>query len=95
MDKYQPVACAIVDEAGNIINMVMADPAVDVAPKGYVLAARPEGSTVDVEWTVDLESQKFWPSPEMIEQAALDGAALDPIDAVLVKSEDLATDEKP
>jgi hypothetical protein len=58
------VACAVVDKDGNVINMIMADPAWDKAPKGMTIVARPAGSTVDRNWV--LKSGSFEMRPEYL-----------------------------
>lgn len=48
--------CALVDlSTGAVVNVVMADPAVDEAPEGFAIYAVPEGADVDetTVWTVD------------------------------------------
>lgn len=61
--------CALVNDRTNIVeNLIVADPAVDPAPTGYILVGIPDDSPVAVGWIYDPATQTFTnpnpPAPE-------------------------------
>lgn len=55
-----PQRCAMVNATSNIVeNIIVADPAVDPAPNGFILIALPEGSLVSSGWIYDPATQTF------------------------------------
>lgn len=54
--------CALVNDATNIVeNLIMADPAVDPAPPGYLIIGLSEDSPVGVGWIYDPATGDFSP----------------------------------
>lgn len=52
--------CALVNEATNIVdNIIMADPAVDPAPPGYLIIGLPDDSQVSFGWIYDPATGQF------------------------------------
>lgn len=58
--------CALVNSSTNVVeNLIVADPAVDPAPVGYVIIGIPDDSPVAVGWIYDPATQTFTnPNPE-------------------------------
>ena len=61
--------CALVNDTTNIVeNLIVADPATDPAPAGYVIIGLPDDSPVAVGWIYDPATQTFTdpnpPAPE-------------------------------
>lgn len=61
--------CALVNSATNIVeNLIVADPAVDPAPDGYVIIGLPADSPVTMGWIYDPATGTFTdpnpPAPE-------------------------------
>lgn len=61
--------CALVNSSTNIVeNIIIADPAVDPAPDGYILVGLPADSTVSSGWIYDPATGTFTdpnpPAPE-------------------------------
>jgi hypothetical protein len=42
--------CAVVDFSNIVVNLIMADPAVDPAPEGCILVGLPDDSPVSFGW---------------------------------------------
>lgn len=52
--------CALVNASTNIVeNLIMADPATDPAPVGYVIIGLPDDSPVAVGWIYDPATGQF------------------------------------
>lgn len=52
--------CALVNDTTNIVdNMIMANPAVDPAPAGYLLIGLPDDSPVCIGWLYDPATGTF------------------------------------
>lgn len=44
--------CALIDLSTNlVVNLIIADPAIDPAPNGYLIVGLPDDSLVDMGWT--------------------------------------------
>lgn len=55
-----PQNCAFVRNSDNkVINVIVADPTVDVAPEGYAIIALPAESPVTFDWVYDPITQQF------------------------------------
>lgn len=55
-----PQRCALVDESTNVvINIIVADPAVDPAPSGTIIVGLPDGSPVTFGWIYDPATGTF------------------------------------
>ena len=56
---YSP-SCALVQNSDNmVINIIVADPAVDPAPSGCTLISLPDGSPVTLGWSYDPSTGQF------------------------------------
>lgn len=55
-----PQKCAMINSATNIVeNVIIADPAVDPAPSGYLLVGIPDDSPVAIGWIYDPATGQF------------------------------------
>lgn len=55
-----PQKCALVNSTTNIVeNIIIADPAVDPAPSGYLLVGIPDDSPVAIGWIYDPATGTF------------------------------------
>lgn len=55
-----PQRCALVNLTTNIVeNLIIADPAVDPAPEGYIIVGLPDDSPVAVGWIYDDATETF------------------------------------
>ena len=64
-----PQRCALVQNSDNtVINLIMADPAVDPAPEGCTIVGLPDDSPVSFGWVYDPATGQFTdpnpPAPE-------------------------------
>lgn len=57
--------CALVNESTWIVeNMIVADPAVDPAPAGYIIIGVADDSPVQIGWSYDQANNQFFdPNP--------------------------------
>lgn len=52
--------CALVDNLTNIVvNLIVADPAVDTSPEGQTIVGLPDGSSVSIGWLYDPVTETF------------------------------------
>lgn len=63
--------CALINNSTKIVaNVIVADPAVDPAPEGYILVGLPDDSPVSIGWIYDPVTGQFTdpnPPPEPTE----------------------------
>jgi hypothetical protein len=45
--------CAVVDSSNIVVNIIVADPAIDPAPEGCILVGLPDDSPVSFGWLYD------------------------------------------
>jgi hypothetical protein len=64
-----PQTCALVQNSNEtVVNMIVADPAVDPAPEGYTIVGLPEGSPVTFGWIYNPTDGTFTdPNPPTIQ----------------------------
>lgn len=64
-----PQRCALVDDFTNIVmNVIMADPAVDPSPENFTVVGIPDDSLVSYGWVYDPSTQTFTdPNPQPVE----------------------------
>ena len=52
--------CALIQNSDNtVINIIVADPAVDPAPKGCTIIGLPDDSPVSIGWTYNSNTKEF------------------------------------
>lgn len=73
MSSNEALRCVVIDEAtGKVVNVILADPAVDPTPAGCVLHAVPDTSAVGIGWVFDKLSDSFeQPKPDDPDGVAL------------------------
>lgn len=57
--------CALVDLSTNIVvNLIIANPELDVPPVGYLIVGIPDDSPVQFDWIYNPTTNEFTPPPE-------------------------------
>lgn len=57
---YDSQRCALVNSTTNYVeNIIMADPALDPAPQGYIIVGLPDDSPVAIGWQYDPATGQF------------------------------------
>lgn len=59
--------CAMIKKAtGEVVNMILADPAVDPVEDGCILVSVPDDSVVDQQYVWDAATSQFSPGPDLV-----------------------------
>lgn len=51
--------CAVVNENGDVVNVIVANPETDPAPAGFLFVSVRENSSVEIGWKYSAESEVF------------------------------------